>query len=1107
MNKLAFIFAAMLATGAVTNCLAQDTIRAPWSRLDITGERMKPGFPFIPVIERKGFPWLPVGGGVIGGGILSYFLFREDEKPNDCSITATAQTTASTCGLANGSASIGVEPAGNYSIQWSNGTQGAQLSGVPAGSYTATIVRDAGCSRQLTVVIPNEPVGYTIQITTQPASCGSSDGVASAVITPAGSYTFQWPGGGTGPSVSGLAPGSYQLTVTLGKSCTQYEAFVIEQLSPDFDVQIETQPASCGLSDGRATATVTPAGNYTYQWSNGSSGPVLDEVARGQYGLTVTRQGTTCSISRTITIDEVTRNLNIRSSSTPAHCKDADGTATVTVEPPGNYTYQWSNGATSPSLSGVPGGSYTLTVTIAGSTCQATHTVVVETLPPSFTVEISTTDEHCDRSDGSATAVVSPVGSYSYRWSNGAGTQQITGLRAGNYAVTVNEIGTSCDVTAETELSNLPADFTVTAQTDPATCGIGDGEARLSVQPAGSYTVQWSNGGSGLIQPNLASGTYKATVSDVNECSFAIDAVVAEKDAFYVTGWVAFFGDCLGEGAGIRLDLSTPASGPMLIDASGPNGLHSASVSPGTVQLEDHFAILPGTWELRIRDSGLPVRCSESIAITVDERSDFVATDDTVRTTPNKTATGNVLANDQGKGLHVVSHTQAAAGQLELQPDGAFSYVPAKDTTGRFYFSYTVEDTCKVSKTQNVLIMVDSVRCNFTVRFSSNPAHCGLSDGSLLVTIDSPGVYSYLWSTGAQGQNLTNVRKGTYSVAITDTVKKCSLSFDAKVEELPAEYIRNIRIIQPKCPAKGDIRFEAFSAGPGPMQMLVDHPGGSTQYPIPKGNISLSTYFAIQQGEYTISVFDQSAGLDCMHSFTANIEGTTELEIMVEAVFPPSSPSASDGVVLLIVTIPGAIPYTVLLNNLPYQTAVDNFIEVGGLGSATYGIQLRDANGCLSNRLTVTVPPRTFSAGWGVGLNLQRQQPSDAEMPGLRTQRVAAWQAEAHLSLAYAAGGFPMESRLSIGPKGWKLAQDLRLWEASTGIFSSALLAGPGLRSGPGWPADFFLECSGRASLQCSRWLRLDALAALEFSPGNSPLPVFNLRIELPFKTGSVSLR
>jgi len=1107
MNKLAFIFAAMLATGAVTNCLAQDTIRAPWSGLDITGERMKPGFPFIPVIERKGFPWLPVGGGVIGGGLLAYFLLQEDEKPNDCSFTATAQVTASTCGLPNGSAVISVDPPGNYSIEWSNGPQGAQLSGVPAGSYSATILRDAECSRQLTVVIPNEPVGYTIQVNTQPASCGSSDGVASAIVTPAGSYTYQWPGGGTGPSVSGLAPGSYQLTVTLGMSCTQNEAFVIEQLPPDFDVQIETQPASCGLSDGRATATVTPAGSYTFQWSNGSSGPVLENVVRGQYGLTVTRQGTTCSISRTTTIDEVTRDLNIRSSSTPAHCKDADGTVTVSVEPPGSYTYQWSNGATSQNLSGIPGGSYTLTVTIAGSTCQATHAAVVETLPPSFTVEITKTDEHCNRGDGTAIAVVSPSGSYSYRWSNGAGTQQITGLRAGNYALTVNEIGTSCDVTAETDLSNLPAEFTVTAQTDPATCGISDGEARLSIEPAGSYKVQWSNGGSSLIQPHLASGNYKATVTDVNECSFAIDAVVAEKDAVYITGWSAVGGNCLGEGASIRLDLSTPASGPLLIDASGPNGQHSASVSPGTVQLEDHFTILPGTWELRIRDSGLPVRCSETITISVDDRSDFVATDDTVRTIPNKIATGNVLANDQGKGLHVVSHTQAAVGQLEVHPDGAFSYIPAKDTTGRFYFSYTAEDTCKVSKTQNVLIIVDSVHCNFTVRFSSTPAHCGLSDGSLLVTVDSPGVYRYLWNNGAQGQNLTNVRKGIYSVAITDTVKKCSLSFDGKVEELPAEYIRNIRIIQPKCPAKGDIRFEVFSAGPGPMQMLVDHPGGSTQYPIPKGNISLSSYFSIQQGEYTISVFDQSAGLDCMHSFTATIEGTTELEIMVEAVFPPSSPSASDGVVLLIVTIPGAIPYTVLLNNLPYQTAVDNFIEVGGLGAATYGIQLRDANGCLSNRLTVTVPPRTFSASWGMGLRVERQQPPAVEKPGLHTGRFQVWHPEVHLSLAYAAAGLPMESRISAGPKGWKLVQDLRLWKASTGIFSSALLAGPGLRSGTAWPADFFLECSGRASIQCSRWLRLDALASVEFSPVARPLPVFNLRIELPFKTGSVSLR
>ena len=63
-------------------------------------------------------------------------------------------------------------------------------------------------------------------------------------------------------------------------------------LSPVFlnaQITISKQDATCGLSDGSATASVnhgTPP--YTFAWSNGQSGPTATKLAKGNYTVTVT---------------------------------------------------------------------------------------------------------------------------------------------------------------------------------------------------------------------------------------------------------------------------------------------------------------------------------------------------------------------------------------------------------------------------------------------------------------------------------------------------------------------------------------------------------------------------------------------------------------------------------------------------------------------------------------------------------------------------------------------------------------------------------------------------------------------------------------------------
>jgi hypothetical protein len=99
--------------------------------------------------------------------------------------------------------------------------------------------------------------------------------------------TYLWSNGGTSGSITGLAPGTYTVTVSNGPGCTNVQTFSI--LTPQPLVLSATTAHTGGATGGSVTTTVSGGTTpYTYAWSNGSSAANLSGVAAGTYGLTVT---------------------------------------------------------------------------------------------------------------------------------------------------------------------------------------------------------------------------------------------------------------------------------------------------------------------------------------------------------------------------------------------------------------------------------------------------------------------------------------------------------------------------------------------------------------------------------------------------------------------------------------------------------------------------------------------------------------------------------------------------------------------------------------------------------------------------------------------------
>jgi hypothetical protein len=110
------------------------------------------------------------------------------------------------------------------------------------------------------------------------------------------------------------------------------------------------------------------------------------------------------------------------------------------------YTYAWSNSSTSFGLWGVGAGTYTLTAKNEAG-CTITRELTV-TQPSPLASTHSVTDAYPRGGNNGAVyyGVSGGTWPYTYSWSNGATTQNITGLTAGSYLVTVTDAN-SCNLT------------------------------------------------------------------------------------------------------------------------------------------------------------------------------------------------------------------------------------------------------------------------------------------------------------------------------------------------------------------------------------------------------------------------------------------------------------------------------------------------------------------------------------------------------------------------------------------------------------------------------------------------------------------------------------
>ncbi len=408
-----------------------------------------------------------------------------------------------------------------------------------AGMYTLVVTADTtGCTSSATVMVEQNttPPVATIaapdnldcnNATVQLNATGSSQG-------PNFSYLWTTTNGVIVSGETTLAPvvsaaGTYKLLVTnANNGCTSTASTSVSQSPPVLATITSSTNVTCnGAANGAASAVGSGGnGTFTYLWSNGATTASITGLSAGTYNVTV-KDGENCTATAMVSITQPSPLLANATATGETSLGANDGTATSapTGGTPG-YSFSWSNGGATATITDLAPGSYTVSVTDANN-CTAVQTVNVAAFNCAIAASVSGADASCfGKNDGQATAVLSGGQlPYSYLWSNGATTATANNLLAGTYTVTGTDAA-GCSTTESITISEPTALTAIATNIQNVVCPSGN-TGSASIVASGGTAPYMING----TLSNLGVGTHTATVVDTNGCSTMVSFTIVATDS------------------------------------------------------------------------------------------------------------------------------------------------------------------------------------------------------------------------------------------------------------------------------------------------------------------------------------------------------------------------------------------------------------------------------------------------------------------------------------------------------------------------------------------------------------------------------------------------
>lgn len=430
---------------------------------------------------------------------ISFKIFWETEKKFDgaaLQYSIDGGNTWTLVGAANSNSNCNV-------VNWYNSPNITYLSGLP---------------------------GWSGNIQTN--TCGPGNG-SGGWLTAAHDLTF----------LAGLPNVSFRFIFGAGTICNSFDGFAVD------DINIaETPPNSADFSfackPARTVDFISNSGCATsYSWNfgdiasgaanmSGLPNPTHIFSSAGSYAVSLTTTfatGTPFTLSKNVTVLDVTANIDQAVSCNGSQNAVLSAAASGSTLP---YNYVWNTNPaqTSAVISGVAAGNYTVTV-FSGIACPASAMVIV-TEPAALQISAVPSSQKCSVNNGGIISnVTGGTAPYTYLWSTGSTSSDLTNLAAGIYSLQVTD-DKGCIANAPNLIvAHDQVALNISLGADAIICP-GD---KLILSAGNFASYLWQDNSTAQTFTVTASGTYTVKVTDANGCTGtgSVNVIVDCSDIYF----------------------------------------------------------------------------------------------------------------------------------------------------------------------------------------------------------------------------------------------------------------------------------------------------------------------------------------------------------------------------------------------------------------------------------------------------------------------------------------------------------------------------------------------------------------------------------------------
>ena len=847
----------------------------------------------------------------------------------------TAIPASATCGSSNGTITA-FGSGGTGALQYSINGNSFQVSNVftnlTPGSYTVYVKDANGCSKTTTVTIADSPAPTVTAVST-PAACNNINGTITATgiggIAPL-QYSIDGVFFQTSNIFTGLAPGSYTITVKDNTGCTNITAITVSSTGGPL-VTAASTVSICSTNTGTITATAS-GGLPGYQYSiNGitfQASNIFNTVGAGNYVVYV-KDAAGCIGTVTVVVGN-TAGPSLKVVSTPTACNTNTGSITATGTggtAPLQYSIDGTTYQVSNIFTGLATGTYTLYVKDANGCIKTINVNVVNV--SGLSIEVSSISSSCSTNNGiitaTATGGVAPL-QYSINGVTYQASNIFSGLSTGTFTVYVKDAN-GCIVTKQVTVASASGLSLAVLVQQNATCGSASGVI-IATGTGGVAPLTYNIDG-GAFQPtgtfiNVTAATHTITVKDATGCTAPSQTVTitnsgagtAPTDVTFTT--VGFL-TCTGEGR-IKNLKGLP---------NGGGNKYTFSLDGGAFTNANQFRpVNPGVHTITaMNQNGCTVSKLATIGIDVPATATATATGTSCNTTNGTiTITGvgvNTPYHASINGIGGPWNTFATTFTFTGLAPGTYSIIIADDadfTTG----PPDIPGACLT--TINVVVPALGGPTITTTQINGT---CASNNGSITASGSggtAPYAYNINGGTYFASGVFNNLTPGTYAVGIKDATG-CSGGVNVTLPSSSSPQVSAV-MQSTSCNLNNGSITATVTGGIAPLEYSIN---GTTFQ-------SSNIFTNLAPGNYTLYAADANK---CYGTLPVTIINT--LLPKVTAFTIAATCNNNDGSIVAEGS-QGTAPYTYSINGTVYQSS-NTF---NGLAAGFYAVYIQDARGCIT---------------------------------------------------------------------------------------------------------------------------------------------------------------